>query len=69
MAENMKNRALELPLKEKAPSAVKPKWQYPGAGWIKMNTDGFTDSVNGRGGAGIIIRDDQGAFLRAKCAQ
>jgi len=35
--------------------------------WIKVNTDGAVDFVNGRAGAGMIVRDDQGQFIRAKC--
>jgi ribonuclease HI len=37
--------------------------------WIKVNTDGAVDFVNGRAGAGMIVRDDQGQFIRAKCKQ
>lgn len=33
-------RALEVTLKEKVQNMTMPKWQAPGAGWIKLNTDG-----------------------------
>jgi hypothetical protein len=32
---------------------------------IFLNTDGVVDFVNGRAGAGMIVRDDQGQFIRA----
>lgn len=60
-------KALEVPALSNVvvPTEV-PRWKPPEAGWIKVNTDGAVDFVNGRAGAGMIVRDDQGQFIRAK---
>ena len=35
----------------------------------KINTDGAADSEHGKGGAGFVVRDHQGAFVSAGCSR
>mgnify|MGYP005836130031 CR=1 FL=1 len=42
------------------------RWKLPDAGWVKLNTDGSVD-VNGRAGAGMVLRDDKGAIIFSAC--
>ena len=58
-------RALEIPATIKTQAVGPSRWQPPGEGWGKINTDGTTHSVRGRGGAGFVARDHHGSFLRA----
>ncbi|XP_072955919.1 uncharacterized protein [Typha angustifolia] len=36
------------------------KWEPPDIGWLKINTDGAFSMEEYQGGAGVVIRDDQG---------
>jgi ribonuclease HI len=38
-------------------------WLKPEAGWCKANTDGAFHATDGRGGAGVVIRDHYGSFI------
>lgn len=62
-------RALDIPVKEKMRVQQKVQWRAPVVGWIKLNTDGATDSDRALGGAGIIIRDHSGTCMGARCAK
>lgn len=44
---------------------VKQKCIAPAQGWIKLNCDGALDAATGDAGAGVVARDEQGAFLFA----
>jgi hypothetical protein len=41
------------------------RWTKPSPGIFKINSDGAYDSKTGHGGWGFIIRDDQGAMVKA----
>ncbi|KAL6270249.1 hypothetical protein ACE6H2_027160 [Prunus campanulata] len=45
------------------------RWHKPLPGIVKINVDGAFNPATGKGGVGIVIRDDQGGFLggRARC--
>ncbi|XP_074327947.1 uncharacterized protein LOC141665861 [Apium graveolens] len=45
------------------------KWCKPPQDWIKINVDTTFWTNTGHIGAGCIIRDDQGQFLRAKASK
>ena len=42
---------------------VAAKWQSPPRGRLKMNTDGAFDSKTGRGGIGVVVRDESGRSI------
>lgn len=48
---------------------VKQKWTAPATGWIKLNCDGALDPATGDAGAGVVARDEQGAFLFTRCSK
>ena len=43
------------------------KWVPPELGWIKVNVDGATSKVGSKGGAGVVFRNHEGAFLGGAC--
>lgn len=43
------------------------KWQPPDDGWIKANVDGALSKVGELGGAGVVFRNQEGAFLGGSC--
>lgn len=45
------------------------KWWKPPAGWSKINVDASYQSGATHIGAGCIIRDDQGRFIRARATR
>jgi len=64
--------AFDLQQAGSAPLSVKPQgtplWQKPEAGWLKCNTDGAFYDRHWKGASGAVLRDDNGAFIRA-CAR
>jgi hypothetical protein len=38
-------------------------WLKPETGWCKANADGAFHATDGRGGAGVVIRDHYGSFI------
>lgn len=40
------------------------RWELPSCGWTKLNTDGLANGWPGRAGAGGLIRDDYGRWMR-----
>ena len=59
---------LVIPAQEEAaPPAVVQKWARPALGWMKLNTDGAQNLLDGVAGAGIVARDNKGKFLTAEC--
>ncbi|XP_072959178.1 uncharacterized protein [Typha angustifolia] len=44
---------------------AKVQWERPSEGWIKINVDGSWKAGEYQGGAGFIIRDENGTRLRA----
>ena len=61
-------RALEVPANVKPQPITQPRGQPRDVGWVKINTDGATDSEHGQGGAGFVVRDHHGSFVRAGCS-
>ena len=49
------------------PPKERAKWEPPDPGWIKANTDGSVSKHLGKGGIGVVLRDDTGAFRAAAC--
>jgi hypothetical protein len=45
------------------------QWQKPEAGTVKINTDGSFQVESLVGATGAVIRDDNGAFLKAMVRQ
>lgn len=43
------------------------RWVAPSQGWVKANWDASVDSVSGCLGCGVVIRDDRGRLLEARC--
>ncbi|XP_059462829.1 uncharacterized protein LOC132191757 [Corylus avellana] len=42
-------------------------WTKPEAGWIKVNVDAALNKKEGVMGFGLVMRDQEGTFLAAKC--
>ena len=42
-------------------------WAKPAAGWAKLNVDGAWREEDGTGGAGMVLRDHNGAIIFASC--
>lgn len=54
--------------KSKVPKAVPvEKWKPPDEGWVKVNVDGATSKWGDNGGAGVVFRNQEGAFLGGAC--
>lgn len=49
-------------------SREKENWKPPPAGWFKINIDGALNKGLDSGGAGAVIRRDDGNFVAAKCS-
>jgi ribonuclease HI len=47
--------------------AIQIKWSKPSPGWSKLNVDGSWVANGATGGAGMILRDDQGAVIFTAC--
>lgn len=47
--------------------AIQIKWSKPSPGWSKLNVDGSWMANGATGGAGMILRDDQGAVIFTAC--
>ncbi|RLM65074.1 hypothetical protein C2845_PM16G01240 [Panicum miliaceum] len=43
----------------------KERWKKPGAGVLKINSEGAYTASTGKGGWGFVIRDDQGDVVKA----
>jgi hypothetical protein len=43
------------------------KWCKPAEGIIKLNVDGSFDAATGVGGAGMVLRDEEGAVIFTAC--
>ena len=43
------------------------RWVPPEGGWMKVNMDGAVFHDIGKVGAGVVIRNEQGEFLGARC--
>lgn len=43
------------------------RWKPPDDGWTKANVDGATSKVGELGGAGVVFRNQEGAFLGGAC--
>lgn len=46
---------------------IKQKWKPPEEGWLKLNSDGAVALSGSKGGAGAVIRDENGAFRAGLC--
>lgn len=40
-------------------------WEYPTAGWIKLNTDGASSGNPGRSSIGFVLRNEEGNVIYA----
>ncbi|XP_073361303.1 uncharacterized protein [Aegilops tauschii subsp. strangulata] len=47
--------------------APREKWCPPEDEWVKANVDGAMSKVGDRGGVGIVLRNQEGAFLGGAC--
>ncbi|XP_020192442.1 uncharacterized protein [Aegilops tauschii subsp. strangulata] len=52
--------------KQNKPTVVE-KWTPPTEGWVKANVDGATAKAGENGGAGMIFRNQDGAYLGGSC--
>ncbi|XP_040996246.1 uncharacterized protein LOC121242461 [Juglans microcarpa x Juglans regia] len=43
------------------------KWQAPQSEWLKLNVDGAVFSKLGKTRVGVVLRDDHGRVLMARC--
>jgi ribonuclease HI len=43
------------------------QWEKPKGGWMKLNVDGSFDAQEGRGGIGMILRDNIGKAIFSSC--
>jgi ribonuclease HI len=43
------------------------RWTRPPTGWVKLNVDGSSDAESRTGGAGMILRDDNGEIIFSAC--
>lgn len=43
------------------------QWEKPKEGWMKLNVDGSFDAQEGRGGIGMILRDNTGKVIFSSC--
>ena len=50
-----------------ATRAVRETWKPPTSGWIKANTDGAMSNHGERGGNGVVLTDQDGAFRGVAC--
>ena len=39
------------------------RWERPGEGWLKLNTDGVANAMMNSAGAGGVVRDDRGTWV------
>ena len=62
-------RALDIPTAEVLHAKPQPKWEPPGAGWIKVNTDGAIGCAQKCAGTGAIARDPSGTFVAAQATK
>jgi hypothetical protein len=44
------------------------KWAKPPPGWMKLNVDGAWESLDNRGGVGMILRDEEGHIIVSACS-
>jgi hypothetical protein len=56
------NRPQHTP-KQVATTSRVEHWLKPEVGWCKANADGAFHATDGRGGAGVVIRDNYGSFI------
>lgn len=59
--------SLDMPQTPTPKVVVRHRWQAPVVGWVKANIDGAVDRSNACSGVGIVMRDHNGLFQRAKC--
>lgn len=60
-------RAVHSENKRPGRPPIKQRWQPPEDGWFKVNSDGAVSKSGGKGGAGAVIRDHNGAFRAGLC--
>lgn len=60
-------RAVHDDVKPPREQQSKQKWKPPEEGWLKLNSDGAVSRTGNKGGAGAVIRDENGAFHAGLC--
>ena len=59
--------AINIPTQRVHVPPVKHVWRAPGNGWLKLNTDGATDGVNGCTDIGVVVRNHECQFHFGQC--